>query len=213
MRTRLPAMVTLTHQCWLFVIGSAMFATATAPGVSALAGAGAANVLCFVGSGAFTSAAWVQLVRSSPEGSVEWYSAAVQFAGTVLFNVSTASAVWAHAVLAERRLVWAPDAIGSLAFLVSAVLGIVAVSATVGRWVPRSRDWQAQWINMIGCVAFAISAVGAFVHQTGTTADAALANAGTFVGALCFLAAALLVLPRFTSQAGSLRGPSRRHRP
>jgi hypothetical protein len=28
------------------------------------------------------------------------------------------------------------------------------------------------------------------------TEDALLANAGTFVGALCFLAAALLVLPR-----------------
>lgn len=213
MRTRLPAVVTLTHQCWLFVIGSALFATGTAPGFSVLAGAGAANVACFVGSWFFTSAAWIQLVRSGPEGSVEWYSAAVQLAGTVLFNVSTASAVWTHAVLAERRLVWAPDATGSLAFLVSAALGIAAVSATVGRWVPRSRDWQAQWVNMIGCVAFAISAVGAFVFKTGTTADADLANTGTFVGALCFLAAALLVLPRFTPQAGSSRGPSRGHHP
>ena len=30
--------------------------------------------------------------------------------GTVLFNVSTGASVWAHAVLAERRYVWAPDA-------------------------------------------------------------------------------------------------------
>lgn len=205
MTTRLPSVVTLTHQCWLFMIGSALFAAGTAPGFSALGGAGAANVACFVGSWFFTSAAWVQLVRSGPEGSVEWYSAAVQFVGMVLFNVSTASAVWAHAVLAERRLVWAPDATGSLAFLVSAGLGIVAVSATVGRFVPRSRDWQAQWVNMIGCVAFAISAVGAFVHQTGTTADAALANAGTFVGALCFFTASLLVLPRFSTRRRSMK--------
>lgn len=196
MSTRLPAMVTLTHQCWLFAIGSVCFAVGTVPGFSGVAGAGAANVACFVGSWFFTSAAWIQLVRSGPEGSAEWLSAAVQFAGTVLFNVSTASAVWAHAVLAERRLVWAPDATGSLAFLVSAALGIVAVTAAVGWWAPTSRDWQAQWINMVGCIAFAASAIGAFVRRSGSTADEALANAGTFVGALCFLAAALLVLPR-----------------
>jgi hypothetical protein len=194
--TRLPTVVTLTHQCWLFVIGSACFALATAPGFSALAGAGAANVACFVGSWFFTSAAWVQLVRSGPEGSIDWLSAATQFAGTVLFNVSTGASVWAHAVFAERRLVWAPDATGSFAFLASAALGIVAVSAQVGYWVPRSRDWQAQWVNMIGCLAFGASAVGAFVYKTGTDADEGLANVGTFIGALCFLAAALIVLPR-----------------
>jgi len=193
--TRLPAMVTLTHQCWLFVIGSFCFATGTAPGFSALAGPVAANVACFIGSWFFTSAAWVQLVRSGPEGSAEWLSAATQFAGTVLFNVSTGASVWAHEVLAERRLVWAPDAVGSFAFLVSAALGVIAVSAHVGSWVPRSRDWQAQWVNMIGCLAFAVSAVGAFVYKTGTAADEALANVGTFLGALCFMAAALLVLP------------------
>ncbi len=196
MKTRLPIKVTLTRQCWLFAIGSTLFAAGTAPGFASSAGAGAANVLCFIGSWFFTSAAWIQLVRSGPEGSVEWYSAAVQFGGTVLFNVSTGASVWAHAVLAERRLVWAPDATGSLAFLVSAALGIVAVTASVGRWVPTSRDWQAQWINMIGCIAFAASAAGAFVCKTGSTADEVLANLGTFLGALCFLTAALLVLPR-----------------
>jgi hypothetical protein len=191
----LAAKVTLRRQCWLFAVGSACFAAGTMPGFASTAGADAANVLCFVGSWFFTSAAWIQLVRSGPEGSAEWLSAAVQFGGTVLFNVSTGAAVWAHAVLAERRLVWAPDATGSIAFLVSAVLGIAAVTIGVGWWVPASRDWQAQWVNMIGCVAFAASAVGAFVHLSGVIADQALANVGTFIGALCFLAAALLVLP------------------
>ncbi|MDP9164778.1 MAG: hypothetical protein M3O32_01700 [Actinomycetota bacterium] len=186
----------LAQQCWLFAIGSTLFAVGTAPGFASSAGAGAANVLCFVGSWFFTSAAWIQLVRSGPEGSADWLSAAVQFGGTVLFNVSTGAAVWAHAILAERRLVWAPDATGSIAFLVSAAFGIVAVTASVGRWAPRSRDWQALWINVIGCVAFGASAIGAFVHRTGSVADEALANVGTFVGAVCFLVAALLILPR-----------------
>jgi hypothetical protein len=192
----LAAKVTLTHQCWLFVIGSSFFALATAPGLAPSIGTEAANVLCFIGSWFFTSAAWIQLVRSGPEGSAEWLSAAVQFGGTVLFNVSTGAAVWAHAVLAERRFVWAPDATGSIAFLVSAVFGIIAVTAAAGRWAPASRDWQAQWVNMFGCIAFGVSAVGAFVYRSGTTADEVVASLGTFIGALGFLTAALLVLPR-----------------
>lgn len=197
MRARLREAVTLTHQCWLFAIGSSLFATATAPGFSQLAGPLAANVLCFAGSWFFTTAAWIQLARSGPEWSIEWLSAATQFAGTVLFNVSTGSAVWAHAALSERRLVWAPDATGSFAFLLSGALGIVAVSTQLGRWMPKAAEWQAQWVNMIGCAAFGISAVGAFVRLSGITSNEAVANLGTFIGAICFLAAAVLVLPRF----------------
>lgn len=183
------------RQCWLFAIGSALFALATVPGFAPVAGAGAANALCFAGSFFFTSAAWLQLSGAKAASRVEWLSAATQFMGTLLFNVSTGAAVWAHAVSAERRLVWAPDATGSAAFLVSGALGIAAVAVTAGAFAPHSRDWQAQWANMIGCLAFGASALGAFVTRTGVTEDALLANTGTFVGALCFLAAALLLLP------------------
>ncbi len=195
-------MATLRRQCWLFAIGSSLFAVATAPGLSALAGAGLANLLCFVGSWFFTTAGWMQLVLSGPAMRIGWLSAATQFAGTILFNVSTGASLWAHTVRPERRLVWAPDATGSLAFLVSGILGVVAVTAVVGIVELKSPDWQAEWINLIGCVAFGVSALGAFVTKTGVTEDALLANAGTFVGALCFLAAALLVLPRESHAAG-----------
>jgi hypothetical protein len=187
---------TLHRQCWLFAIGSTLFAVATIPGMSASAGAGLSNLLCFIGSWFFTTAGWMQLVLARPRMGAGWLSAATQFAGTLLFNISTGSALWAHAVKPERRLVWAPDMLGSVAFLVSGVLGIVAVTAVVGLIEMRSRDWQAEWINMIGCVAFGVSALGAFVTKAGVTEDALLANAGTFIGALCFLVAALLVLPK-----------------
>ncbi|MCB0949246.1 MAG: hypothetical protein KDB44_08210 [Mycobacterium sp.] len=197
--------VTLQRQCWLFAIGSTCFAIATAPGVAERAGPTTANVLCFVGSWFFTSAAWIQLVRSRPEGSAEWFAAATQFPGTVLFNVSTGAAVWAHRVVAERGLVWTPDAAGSVAFLVSGAIAVLALDADVGLWAPKSRDWQATWINMVGCIAFGVSALGAFVFKTGAMADPSLANAGTFIGALCFLVAALMVLPR-NSIGGSTNG-------
>jgi hypothetical protein len=180
----------------LFAIGSTFFALATLPGMSATLGAGLPNVLCFIGSWFFTTAGWMQLVLARPALGVGWYSAATQFAGTLLFNISTGSALWAHAVKPERRLVWAPDVLGSAAFLVSGVLGIVAVTAVVGLIELKARDWQAEWVNMVGCVAFGVSALGASVTKSGVTADAVLANAGTFTGALCFLVAALLLLPR-----------------
>jgi hypothetical protein len=68
--------VTLARQCLLFAIGSALFALATVPGFAATAGAGAANALCFAGSFFFTSAAWLQLVRSKTGSRAEWLSAA-----------------------------------------------------------------------------------------------------------------------------------------
>ncbi|OMC03327.1 hypothetical protein A5733_23800 [Mycobacterium sp. NS-7484] len=181
---------TLTRQCWLFAIGSAFFAVATMPGFPMVAGAGTTNVLCFLGSWFFTTAAWMQLVLA--DRGAGWWSAATQFAGTLLFNVSTGASVWAHAVLAERRFVWVPDATGSLAFLISGVLAVAAV----GLWSPKSVDWQASWVNLAGCVAFGISALAAFVRKTGVTVDERLANFGTFVGALCFLVAALMLRPR-----------------
>lgn len=191
-------MATLRRQCWLFAIGSTLFALATLPGLSAITGAGFANLLCFLGSWFFTTAGWMQLVLAGPAMRIGWLSAAAQFAGTILFNISTGASLWAHAVRPERRLVWAPDATGSLAFLISGVLGVVAVTAVVGIVELKSRDWQGEWINMIGCVAFAVSALGAFVSNSGVTEDALLANLGTFIGALCFLAAALVMLPRST---------------
>jgi hypothetical protein len=53
---------TLRRQCRLFAIGSSLFAVATVPGLSALAGAGLANLLCFIGSWVFTIAGWMLLV-------------------------------------------------------------------------------------------------------------------------------------------------------
>ena len=187
---RLRDAVTVTHQCWLFAVGSTLFAIATVPG--AVLGVSAANALCFAGSWFFTTAGWIQLVRSGPEGSAEWLSAATQFTGTVLFNVSTGAAVAAHEVSTQRRLVWMPDVVGSIAFLASGALALAAVG-----WWTRSVVGAAAWVNMAGCLAFGASAAGAFVLTAGGIADQAVATAGTFVGALCFLVAALMGLPRF----------------
>lgn len=191
---------TVARQCLLFAVGSAFFAVATAPGFSVVAGAGATNLLCLVGSWFFTAAALMQYRLTDVHEALQWRSAAVQFAGTVLFNISTGAALWLHSVPARRHLVWTPDVAGSLAFLVSGALAVAALGTASVR-----RDRQVGWINMAGCVAFGLSAAAAFVRQSGATEDQRMANFGTFLGALCFFAAALLALPRFRNWGGALR--------
>jgi hypothetical protein len=195
----------LGAQCRLFIIGSSLFAIGTAPGFATFCGTDASNLLCFMGSWFFTSAAAIQLLLSRPSMSRLWeapsiraecLSAAIQLFGTLNFNVSTGAALWAQRVPARRHFVWWPDAAGSVAFLVSGALGVVAVILTVGLVRLESRLWLAASTSMIGSIAFAASAVGAFITRTGITEDAKLAQLGTFVGALCFLIAAFLRLPK-----------------
>ncbi|OZG26163.1 hypothetical protein BH683_025485 [Williamsia sp. 1138] len=197
---------TLLKQCWGFMIGSALFALGSAPGFGTWAGASASNVCYFVGAWFFTTAALIQLLRSGAAttkvdyGSgvmvrAEWLAAATQFVGTLLFNVSTTAALDAHSIPAEKHLVWSPDAGGSIAFLISGVFVIVAYTHTSRFWKPTDRDWWSAQINLIGCIAFGVSAVGAYITTAGVGVDATLANTGTFIGALCFLVASLIVLP------------------
>ena len=174
---------TLTRQCWLFAVGATFFAVATLRRFAPLAGAGAA---------------WMQLKLAV--SVLEWRSAAVQFVGTVLFNISTGAAVVMHSVPLRRHLVWTPDVFGSLAFLISGALAVAALGAAA-----TAIDRQTTWLNMVGCVAFGVSAAAGFVRRSGVTEDQWLANLGTFAGALCFLVAAVLGLPRFRERGPALR--------
>ncbi|MBC9953816.1 hypothetical protein ICM05_04025 [Leucobacter sp. cx-42] len=195
----------VAKQSWYFIVGGSLFALGSAASIWGFAGANFTNWVCFVGAWFFTTAGLFQLVLSGDATKntghgkalrAEWLAAATQTFGTLLFNVSTTSALTAASVDSEKRFVWNPDAGGSVAFLVSAFLVYVAfyrAEATV--WAPTNPGWWAAHINMIGCIAFAFSAVGAFVLDDGTTKDSPLANWGTFIGAICFVAASAVALP------------------
>lgn len=206
---RLPVLApTLTKQSWSFMIGSALFAVGTAISIWDLGGANLTNMLCFVGAWFFTAAGLMQVMLSGDAvvpveygpGKMfraEWLAAAIQSFGTLMFNISTSAALTAKTVRAEDRFVWNPDAGGSVAFLVSAIFVFVAYYRTRGTlWEPKEPGWWSAQINMIGCIAFAVSAVGAFVLSSGSVKDAAEANWGTFIGALCFFVASAIALPQ-----------------
>ena len=124
-----------------------------------------------------------------------WWSAIVQSAGTLFFNVTTYQAL--HVALTSSdydRLVWRPDWRGSICFLVS---GAIAYRASVRHgwhgWLPArgGEGWWQPAVNLLGCVFFGISAVAGYVvPSSGSVLDLAAANWNTSLGAACFLACA-----------------------
>jgi hypothetical protein len=126
------------------------------------------------------------------------------------FNISTFVATAHNLTVAQAdRHVWRPDIFGSILFLVASALAISALG--VGLWRLRSLPWSIAWINMVGSVAFMASALASFVlPRTDAMIDIPLANAGTFLGAVCFLLAAALLLPAWRI---SVRSKSRSGHP
>lgn len=184
----------------LFAVGSACFAVGAAPTFVDAVGADTDAVTFFVGSLFFTTAATLQWLagRTDPaRRRIDGWAALVQLAGTLFFNWSTFHAMDDQLTAGQTdHLVWTPDARGSLCFLVSSALAWVATNHRAWEWHPRDRDWQIAALNLAGSVAFAASAVASYVvPETDQERNVAVMNLGTFLGAIGFLVAALLLLP------------------
>ena len=207
------------HMGWwcaaLFVVGSACFALGSMPGYSSLVGERADAITYFVGSIFFTSASYLQYIEcisSSPTVShadrrrrwfaiqptrVDWWATMIQLLGTVFFNFTTGDALIQGLNARQQDLVvWTPDALGSICFLISSQLAYAEVGHRWISWNPRSLGWRIAAINMLGSIFFGISAIAGWVQPTtGDLLDAALDTAGTFLGAICFLVGAVWMMP------------------
>ena len=124
-----------------FAIGSLCFLVGPFPGFANLVGGRADAITFFVGSILFTAGGALQSCLAFPErhadtaGRAAWWAAIIQSAGTLFFNVTTYQAL--HTALSNPeydRLVWRPDAFGSVCFLVS---GAIAYRASPRHgWLP-----------------------------------------------------------------------------
>jgi hypothetical protein len=207
----------------LFAVGALCFALGAVPGYATAVGLTADGVTFFVGSLFFTSAAALQYLevantrRAAPDSvtperwhlvtwepdRIDWWAGAVQLVGTVFFNVSTYAALHAATVQEVNRRVWTPDALGSICFLVASWLAWVEVCHGRWSWPPDGYPWWIAALNLVGSVAFGVSAVASHVvPTTSQVRNPALMTLGTFVGALAFLAGGLLLLPERTSGTG-----------
>jgi hypothetical protein len=188
-----------------FAIGSACFFIGPFPGVVQLLGQGADSVVFFAGSIFFTLAAALELREGTLReqrrfADASWWSAAVQFAGTLFFNVSTFHAMQTGLSTHQQdRLVWAPDLFGSVCFLISGALAYAVTSGPhllPSSWLPKQRDpaWTMAAVNLAGCVLFGVAAIASYVvPSTGSILALAPANWGTALGGLCFLIGAVLL--------------------
>ena len=105
---------------------------------------------------------------------------------------------------------WTPDAFGSICFLVASGLAWAETSHGLWSWRPRNLSWLITALNLFGSIAFGASAVASYVvPASDQPRNATLMNLGTFVGAIAFLIAAVLLLPERThgdSDPDSTRG-------
>ena len=192
----------MTRRRWMavcFALGSACFLIGPFPGYAQLVGDTADAVTFFVGSILFTIGGGLQSWlawpgrRQAGDGRAAWFSAVIQSAGTLFFNVTTYQALHTALTNSEyNRLVWRPDWRGSICFLVS---GAIAYRASPRHgWLPArgGAGWWQPAINLLGCVFFGVSAVAGYVvPSTGSMISQAAANWNTALGAACFLACAV----------------------
>jgi len=209
----------------LFAIGSFLFALGVVPSYATAVGAVPDAWTFFVGSLFFTSAGYLQFVQAinappDPGGTermafrlfawepqrIDFWACGIQSLGTLWFNWSTFAAT-RSALDAEQahKMIWRPDMLGSFAFIIASWLAWVEVCHRWFAWRPGDLSWWIVAANLIGSIAFLISAFAAYVDpQTGTIWRLPLANLGTFVGAVGFFVGAVLLIPEMRSASDDI---------
>ena len=133
-----PTPIRLRREAWGFALGSFFFLVGAIPFYAVAVGPAITNLTFFIGALCFTAAAFIQLSlsgRRPPHRSMnrpdafDWWGSAIQFLGTLFFNLSTTEAL-ITALNSDTRVNsgWAPDAVGSVCFLVASAFAVVATT-------------------------------------------------------------------------------------
>jgi hypothetical protein len=123
----------------------------------------------------------------------DYLAAAVLFAGTIVFGINLVDSLLGNLTpTQEDRLVWNPDIIGCLLFLISGFLAMVDISGSWWRLRGEGLGWWIVFVNQVGSVLFMVSGVASFVRADGDMIAIGIANWGTFGGAACFAVAGLM---------------------
>jgi hypothetical protein len=120
----------------------------------------------------------------------DYLAAAVLFAGTIVFGINLVDSLLGSLTpTQEDRLVWNPDIIGCLLFLIAGFLAMVDISGSWLRLRGEGLGWWIVFVNQVGSVLFMASGIASFVRADGDMIAVGIANWGTFGGALCFAVA------------------------
>jgi hypothetical protein len=203
-----------------FLVGGSLFAIGAALAQADIGGPRLAAVVYMVGGVFFSTGGYasVLLAINAPHrrrdgtwarGPWRWWAreptnfdylaAVVLFVGTLVFAINLVDSLLGDLTPTQQdRLVWNPDVIGCLLFLISGHLAMVDIS---GSWWPWTRGgrlrgeglgWWVVFVNQAGSVLFMVSAVASYVRADGDMIAVGIANWGTLTGALCFAVAGFM---------------------
>jgi hypothetical protein len=205
----------------LFMVGSFGFILGSVLFLSGYDNYQTIDLAFFVGSIFFTSAGYSQYnqsinAKSTAEtdastgkrkwlalqpGRIDFWVTFTQFLGTIMFNINTFNAFLDLRWFGQDLLIWVPDMVGSVLFQISGTLAVVEVCNRWQCWRDRGYAWWITMINFIGCVAFMISALMAFVRPNPIFENLATwATVFTLIGALCFFLGAYLMWPEMAQE-------------
>lgn len=128
---------------------------------------------------------------STEPGRLDWGSAVALFVGTLYFGASLLAALLGDLTTAQiHRLVWTPEFVGCVLFLLSGHLALTEMHRDRPRGRRADLGWWIVVVNQVGSVLFMAAAVAAFVRPaTGDELAVGIANWSTFAGAACFAVA------------------------
>jgi uncharacterized membrane protein len=189
-----------------FVIGGSLFCLGALLAQGDVGGPRLAAAVFLAGgifftTGGYTSVLLVANARggrwrwwSTEPRRLDWGSAVALFVGTLYFAASLLAALIGDLTTAQiHRLVWSPEIIGCVLFLLSGHLALIQLRrerrqgrrADLGRWIAV--------VNQVGSALFMAAAIAAFVRPTtGDELAVGVANWSTFAGAACFAVAGVL---------------------
>jgi hypothetical protein len=204
-----------------FVIGGSLFCVGALLAQAHVGGPRLAAAVLMVGGVFFTTGGYASVLQvanapraagadgvvragewhwwSTEPGRLDWASAVALFVGTLYFGASLMAALVGDLTTAQdHRLVWAPEFVGCVLFLVSGHLALTEMHRDRPRGRRTDLGWWIVVVNQVGSTLFMAAAVAAFVRpETGDEVAVGIANWSTFAGAACFaLAGAMQELER-----------------
>jgi len=131
---------------------------------------------------------------STEPGRLDWASAVALFVGTLYFGASLLVALIGDLTTAQiHRLVWSPEVIGCVLFLVSGHLALTEMRHDRPRGRRADLGWRIAVVNQVGSALFMVAAIAAFIRPTtGDELAVGIANWATFSGAACFAVAGVM---------------------
>lgn len=197
-----------------FVIGGSLFSLGALLAQAHVGGPRLAAAVFMVGGVFFTTGGYASVLQvanapreaggvvrapewrwwSTEPGRLDWASAVALFVGTLYFGASLAVALVGDLTTAQlHRLVWTPEIVGCVLFLVSGHLALTEMHRDRPRGRRADLGWWIVVVNQVGSALFMAAGVAAFVRpETGDALAVGIANWATFTGAACFAAAGVM---------------------